>query len=97
VSDFTYQMAGISLVPAVLAFAAMYFSSHGARGFPVSAERRALRLVTIYLACLAANLVLTAFVFATRLHWIPSLLLSGLVGYFAGMRVIRPNKPRMSA
>lgn len=94
-TDFTYQLAGISLVPAVLAFAATYFSSQGAGGFQVSAERRALCLVTIYLVCLAANLLITTFAFATRLLWIsslPSLLLSGLVAYFAGMRVIRPSK-----
>ena len=95
-NDFTYQLAEISLVPALLAFAATYFSKKRALRFPVTAERRVLCAVVIYTVCLAVNLV-TAFALATRqlIHMpygIASQLLSGLVAYFAGMGVIR-SKP----
>jgi hypothetical protein len=97
VNEWTYNLASESLVPALLAFAATYFSKKGALRFPVTAERRVLCAVVIYTVCLAVNLVVTALVFATGprnrpAYEITFLLVPGLVAYFAGMRVIR-SKP----
>lgn len=90
----SFYSMGISIVPALIAFAATFFHKKGVIHPPISGKRRLLSAVVIYAVCLVAELILTMTIAAVAVpnpqaYENPLLIISGLLAYFAGRRVIR--------
>ena len=89
---FSY-LVGVSFWPAFLAFAATYYRKRGELRRPVSRHRRFISAVVIYVVCIVTELVLTMAIGIAaapnpEAYESPFLIISGLLGYFAGRRVI---------
>jgi len=89
-----YYSVGISIVPAFIAFAGTFFHNKGVVRPPISVQRRLLSAVVIYAVCLVAELILKTSIAAAAVpnpqaYESPLLIISGLIAYFAGRRVIR--------
>lgn len=88
-----YYSVGMSIVPALIAFAATFYHKKGTVRPLVSVQRRLLSAVVVYAVCLVTELILnTAIATATVPNpqaWeSPLLIISGLLAYFAGRRAI---------
>lgn len=84
-----YYVAGLTLIPALLAFAGTFFDKGGGRRAPVTASRRLLSLLIIYVVCVISDLAMTlmivwAAVPDQKAYESPFLIIAGLLGYFAG-------------
>jgi hypothetical protein len=95
---FSYLVGG-ALVPALLAFAATYYHKKGTPFIRVTAQRRLLAAVIIYVVCLGTELLLTLILSLAATanpdeYESPFLILSDLLGYFAGKRVLAPRGAR---
>ena len=87
-----YYLAGISIVPALIAFGATFFHKKGIVRPPVGVQRRLISALVIYAVCLATELVLTTLIAVAavpnaNVYESPFLIISGLLAYFAGHRV----------
>jgi hypothetical protein len=85
------SLMGGSLVPTLIAFAASYYHKKGTPRIPVSAARRALSFVVIYVVVLVIELALTLFITLANVpnpqaYEGPFLIVSGLLAYFAGKK-----------
>lgn len=87
----SFYLVGLSFGPAFLAFAATFYRKKGELPRPVSIQRRFLSAVVIYVVCFVTVFVLKMAIPGVGESTI--LLISGLLGYFAGRRVIEsgPN------
>lgn len=91
-----FYLAGLSLGPALIAFAATYFHRKGSAPTAVSAQRRLIAATVIYVVCFGSELVFRTILHLattpnTQAYESPLLILSGIIAYLAGKRVITPN------